>query len=156
MRLVWLAALATALLAAATARAAPSAFAGNVTRVRDGDTIEVGGVAVRLQGVAAPERDHLLGGPATEAMRAFVLGRRVVCHPDGTRSFDRIVAVCELAGVDLGAYLVRLGLARDCPRFSGGRYRPLEAALGDDAPILRLYTLPSYCRPRGGGRVARR
>jgi endonuclease YncB( thermonuclease family) len=156
MRLVWLAVLVAALLAAGAARAAPSAFAGDVTRVRDGDTIEVEGVAVRLQGVAAPERRDPLGRLAAEAMRDFVLGQRVVCHPDGTRSRDRIVAVCELAGVDLGAYLVRLGLARDCPRFSGGRYRPLEAALGDDAPILRLYTLPSYCRPRGRELAARR
>lgn len=147
-----------ALLLAGAAGAEPIPFSGTVTKVRDGDTIEVEGVAVRLQGVAAPERRDPLGRRASEAMRAFVLGRRVVCRPDGTRSWDRIVALCELAGVDLGAYLIRRGLARDCPRYSLGRYAGLERAVADRAPVHQLYALPAYCRSRGAGvdRVAGR
>ena len=34
---------------------------GTVTKVRDGDTIEVGRVPIRLNGVAAPEKRDALG-----------------------------------------------------------------------------------------------
>ena len=43
-------------------------LAGAVTHVRDGDTIEVGGVPIRLQGLAAPEGDEPGGTEATEAI----------------------------------------------------------------------------------------
>ncbi len=121
-------------------------IAGAVTDVRDGDTIEVGRTAVRLQGVAAPELRQPLGLEARRALRDLAEGRRVACEPDGTRSYDRVVAVCRLedGGDDIGALLVRRGLARDCARYSKGRYAALEAATG--APIRRLYKLPAYCR----------
>lgn len=142
----WGAAAVALLLATSAMAAEPALLRGTVTKVRDGDTIEVDGVAVRLQGVAAPERREPLGRLATQAMTEFVRGQQVVCRPNGTRSRDRIVAVCELAGVDLGAYLVRRGLARDCPRYSGGAYAALEASLGEQSPVRRLYPLPNYCR----------
>jgi micrococcal nuclease len=114
--------------------------------VRDGDTIEVGRTAVRLQGVAAPELREPLGPEARRAMRELVEGRRVECEPDGSRSYDRVVALCRRLedGEDVGALLVGRGLARDCARYSRGRYAALEAAVG--APIRRLYKLPAYCR----------
>lgn len=60
---------------------------GEVTHVRDGDTIEVGGLPIRLS-----------------------------------------------------------GLARDCPRYSGGRYREAEReAARNGATIGRSYRLPGYC-----------
>jgi len=37
--------------------------------------------------------------------------------------------------------LVKRGLARDCERFSGGRYKELET------PSARLLPLPPYCSP---------
>lgn len=45
--------------------------------------------------------------------------------PDTTH--DRAVAICYLPdGRDLAAELVRMGLAIDWPKFSGGRYKHLE------------------------------
>ncbi len=133
------------LLVAPPARA-QDAIVGSVTHVRDGDTIEVEGIAIRLQGIAAPERGDPLGRRATAAMKALVAGRRILCRPDGSRSWDRIVARCFLAGRDIGEIMVRLGLARDCPRYSGGRYAAAERAA--DRPIAEVYPLPSYCLPR--------
>lgn len=140
-----MAVVAMALVAAAPAQAEAREFIGVVTKVRDGDTLEVNGVAVRLRGVTAPERSHPLGMLATQAMREFALGHRVTCWPDGTRSYDRIVAVCERDGVDLGAFLIFRGLARDCPRFSGGRYAALEREGAQRTRIRELYPLPDYC-----------
>ncbi len=121
---------------------------GEVTRVRDGDTIEIGGIAVRLQGVAAPELRDPLGREAGEAMRRLVKGRVVECRPDGSRSYDRIVAVCFLDGQDIGAWLIGRGLARDCPRYSKGRYGAIEAAAASRTAIASLYPLPRYCKAR--------
>lgn len=129
--------------------AAAAVLRGTVDHVRDGDTLVLEGQAIRLQGVAAPELGDPLGRESRAALARLVEGRSLACFPDGSRTRDRIVAACEVDGRDLGAALVAAGLARDCPRFSGGRYAALErAAAARGAPITRLYALPDYCEPR--------
>jgi endonuclease YncB( thermonuclease family) len=56
---------------------------GEVTYVRDGDTIELGRMAIRLQGLAAPEWDEPLGTEAREAIIKLVQGRTLHCELDG-------------------------------------------------------------------------
>ena len=117
--------------------------------VRDGDTIELGEMAIRLQGLAAPEWNERGGTEARKAMIELVHHQTVRCDLDGTRTYDRCVGTCYLDGVDVSEELVRRGLARDCPRFSGGRYARAEhRAAAEGATIGRAYTLPGYCRPR--------
>ena len=123
MRLVT-AALTLALAWPATAQ--PSGISGPAS-VADGDTIRVLGIAIRLQGVAAPERDDADGPAATAFLRQLVEGRDVTCVPDGTKTRGRIVAVCFRDGQDIGQAIIEAGHARDCPRFSGGRYAVAEA-----------------------------
>jgi endonuclease YncB( thermonuclease family) len=68
---------------------------------------------------------------------------------DGKRTHDRCVGVCYLDGVDIAAEMVRQGIARDCPRFSNGRYRDAELkAASAGATIGQTYRLPGYCRAR--------
>lgn len=43
-----------------------------------------------------------------------------------TSTHDRLVGACYLDGSDIGAALIAAGLARDCPRYSGGRFADLE------------------------------
>ncbi|MGP1254908.1 MAG: thermonuclease family protein [Kiloniellales bacterium] len=121
---------------------ADSVLEGAVTHVRDGDTIEIGETAVRLSGLHAPEMGED-GGPAARAfMVELVAGKFVECRLEGRRSYDREVGDCFLDGRDIAGLLVAAGLGRDCPRFSGGRYRHLEP----DA--ARAIQLPAYCVPR--------
>jgi hypothetical protein len=54
-----------------------------VTHVRDGDTLELGGMAIRLQGLAAPEGDESGDAEATKAIRPLVDGRRLRCELNG-------------------------------------------------------------------------
>ncbi|MCW5747685.1 MAG: thermonuclease family protein [Alphaproteobacteria bacterium] len=136
-------------LAALLAVAAPGAVAreriqvaGAVSHVRDGDTIEVAGVALRLEGLHAPELREPGGGAARDWMVAHTAGQPVVCELTGARSFDRRVAVCRNADGDLASQLIAAGLGRDCPRFSAGRYAAYETAAG------RALALPRYCVPR--------
>jgi micrococcal nuclease len=110
---------------------------GQVTYVRDGDTIVVGSMPIRLNGLAAPEGDEPGGAAATQAMTELVQGRTLRCELDGERTHDRCVGVCYLDSADIAEVMVREGLARDCPRFSGG-----------GSTIRVTYPLPGYCATR--------
>lgn len=133
--------LALALCLLATPTLAGSVLEGTVTHVRDGDTIEIGETAVRLSGLHAPEMDEDGGREARAFMVELVAGKRVSCDLTGRKSYDREIGTCALDGRDIAGLLVAAGLGRDCPRFSGGKYRHLETAKGRD---LRL---PQYCKP---------
>jgi len=50
-----------------------------------------------------------------------VLGAVVTCELDGEATYDRCAAICHLNGTDISEEMVRVGLARDCPRYNGGR-----------------------------------
>jgi hypothetical protein len=93
-------------------------------------------MAIRLQGLAAPEAGEPGGAEATAAMRAMVVGRQLRCEMTGERTNDRCVGSCHSGPKDIAAELVRAGLARDCPRFSRGRYArggaPGGCGRGDD------------------------
>lgn len=127
-----------------------------IARVVDGDGIAVGDISdIRLQGIAAPEdnsRKRDPGGPESAAnLRALVEGKAVVCRPDGTKTRGRPVATCyRIDGtVELGMHQVETGHARDCPRFSKGRYAEAEAkarVAGRD--LSSIYPLPGYCSTR--------
>ncbi len=99
------------------------------------------GQKVRLQGLAAPELSETGGHVATAALIQIVKGRQVSCELDGTVTHDRVVGICYIEGKDVAAELVKRGRARDCERFSGGRYKELETA------SARLLPLPPYCSP---------
>jgi micrococcal nuclease len=146
--IIRLATLALVLLAAPALACEPGTVTGRVSYVRDGDTIELGRLAVRLDGLAAPEWDEPGGREARDAMVAMVQGQTVRCELDGTHTYDRCAGVCYLDGRDIAEALVSAGLARDCPRYSGGRYAAIEAqAAADGATIRESYRLPGYCRP---------
>lgn len=114
-------------------------ISGIATHVRDGDTIEINGTAIRLDGLHAPELSEPLGSIAKAAMVRHVLGKIVTCTFIGDQTHDRIVGICYLNDEDIAAWLVSQGLARDCPHFSGGRYKKLEREPGASLP------LPNYC-----------
>lgn len=125
-----------------TPATAQDTLTGTVTYVRDGDTIEAGGVAVRLNGVAAPELDEPVGQEAKRYMHELVAGKAVRCQLNGERSYDRVIGVCFIDGEDIGALIISAGLARDCPRFSKGRYDAFNTEASRKLP------LPGYCRQR--------
>jgi micrococcal nuclease len=92
-----------------------------VTYVRDGDTIEIGIEAVRIEGLHAPESNTRLGQQAKRFVSDLVFGKFVTCWLNGEETHDRKVGVCFLAQQDIAARLVAEGFGRDCPAFSGRR-----------------------------------
>lgn len=95
--------------------------------VIDGDTIDIGGTRIRLAGIDAPEMDHPYGRNAKWALVALCKGAQIRAVFSSELSHDRTVATCYLPdGRDISAEMVKLGMAIDWPKFSGGKYRHLE------------------------------
>jgi endonuclease YncB( thermonuclease family) len=129
------------LFAALPVIASAETLIGRADHVRDGDTIVVSGVPIRLQGLAAPELGEKWGRASRDAMQRIVAGERLRCERTGERSHDRDIGVCRLDdGRDIAAILISQGLGRDCPRYSSGRYAD------DEIERSRTLPLPRYCR----------
>lgn len=95
--------------------------------VIDGDTIIIDNIRLRLAGIDAPELDHPYGKQSKWALVQLCKGQTITARIRPEMSYDRVVAECFLPdGRDLAAELVRVGLALDWPKFSGGKYRHLE------------------------------
>ena len=71
MRFVPAIALAVSLATTAAVAADPTILTGTVTHLRDGDTIEVGNIPIRLNGVSAPELKEPLGPQSKQFMRVM-------------------------------------------------------------------------------------
>lgn len=95
--------------------------------VVDGDTIVIQKTQIRLFGIDAPELDHPFGQKAKWAMVALCKGQKIRAVITEKDAYDRTVAKCFLPdGRDLSAEMVKIGMAIDWPKFSGGIYRALE------------------------------
>jgi endonuclease YncB( thermonuclease family) len=116
-------ALAVALFAgpAATASGAPSEVVSGPAMAVDGDTLDVSGARVRLEGIDAPEVSQTCprawlgtwdcGRAAKRAMEDMVRGQDVTCESRGHDKYDRMLGVCFAAGRNVNAAMVRAGLA---------------------------------------------
>jgi endonuclease YncB( thermonuclease family) len=102
-------------------------------RVIDGDTMVIEGVHHRLYGIDAPESQQACadgwpaGKVASQALAALMEGRTITCELRGHDRYGRSVALCRADGRDLGADMVRAGMAIAYTRYSTD-YAGLEAA----------------------------
>jgi len=105
----------------------------------DGDTIIINSYKIRLNGVSAPELSEKGGNEAKQAMQKILENQKIKCSLSGKKSYQRYIGVCWIGAVDVGALLILRGFARDCFRYSSGRYRALEPK------PARYLPLPQYC-----------
>lgn len=120
---------------------APPTVMGRAS-VIDGDTVEIHGQRIRLWGVDAPEArqscDDAIGvAYACGRLSANRLDQRlenktVSCWLQDTDRYGRMVARCETDGEDVGAWLVRQGLAVRYARYAGTAYMIEEVAARRD------------------------
>lgn len=99
--------------------------------VHDGDTIRIADTRIRIWGIDAVELKQRCGATACgEEARATLKdaidNHSVTCTPKG-KSYDRIVAICTIAGQDIGRLMTRSGMALDVKRYSQGFYASDEA-----------------------------
>ncbi len=105
----------------------PRSIKEGAAYVVDGDTIIVQKTQIRLFGIDAPEMNHPYGRNAKWALVRLCKGQKVRAEILELDAHGRTVAKCSLPdGRDLSAEMVKLGLAIDWPKFSGGIYRSLE------------------------------
>ncbi|CAL4867791.1 hypothetical protein MMA231_02058 [Asticcacaulis sp. MM231] len=90
----------------------------------DGDTLVIKHRHVRLFGIDAFEHDQTCGRfrcgvEATSALRGLIEGQIITCRQQDHDQYGRMVAICKLpSGLDLGAEMVRRGLAVDYRSFT--------------------------------------
>ena len=104
-----------------------SPLIGQVSVV-DGDTLELHGQRIRIFGIDAPESSQLCeaktgkswrcGAAAANALSTFIASRPVECMPRDRDRYQRVVAQCQVAGMDIGAWLVGSGWALAFRRYS--------------------------------------
>jgi len=96
-------------------------------RVIDGDTIEIMGAKIRLEGIDAPERAQACSsngvpwacGAASSAWLAeFLAGREIACVEKGRDRYGRLLATCFVGGENLNDRIVREGWALDFRRYT--------------------------------------
>ncbi len=107
-------------------------------RVIDGDTIEVAGSRIRLQGIDAPELAQSCStasgvawgcGRESRAALAGLIGPEpVTCVTTSSDRYWRLLASCRVGMVDLGGHMVRTGFALAYRRYSNEYAADEEAA----------------------------
>ena len=123
-------------------------------RVVDGDTLAIGTVRVRLEGIDAPEQDQTCGKPwfgtwkcgraATEHLEKLTGERDVRCESKGNDAYGRVLGVCFIDGFDLNADMVRNGFAWAFVKYSL-RYVEVEAeARGAKRGIWQGEAVPAW------------
>ncbi|MDO9381491.1 MAG: thermonuclease family protein [Hyphomicrobiaceae bacterium] len=94
----------------------------------DGDTLDLDGRRVRLEGIDAPEMGQTCGRrwigtwncgrAAQKALNSLVDGRRIECQSKGQDKYGRELGICFVDGHDINAELVRQGMAWAFVKFS--------------------------------------
>ena len=83
-----------------------SVLSGTVTHVRDGDTVEVDGIAIRLAALNCPENKTQKGQFATRVAKQFE-GSKMTCELTGAKTYDRLVGYCSVNGLDFGRFMMQ-------------------------------------------------
>lgn len=136
--------------------------------VIDGDTIEIAGRRIRLNGVDAPEswqvcrdgdrKPYRCGTEAAFALNDFLAKSRPTrCQVHDTDRYGRVVADCARAdGASVNSWLVRQGWAIDWVRYSRGAFKADQvAAESAHAGIWRgTFELPCEARASRSKRKA--
>jgi endonuclease YncB( thermonuclease family) len=108
-------------------------------RVVDGDSLFLRETEIRLFGIDAPElyqtctrdeRPWYCGAEATRALRMMVTGREVACRPRDRDRYARVIAVCHAGELDLGAAMIRSGLAVSYGAYTAEEQEAREARRG--------------------------
>ena len=88
-----------------------SIIEGKITHVRDGDTLEIENIPIRLAALDCPENNTPAGRYATKIAKQFE-GSQASCELTGAKSYDRFVGYCSINGEDYGEILISQSACR--------------------------------------------
>ncbi len=139
--------------AAATATSTPAEPAWRVTRIVDGDTLEVSGPSgaaetVRVVGIDTPERGQCGFAEAADALARMALGQDVTLVAgarDDRDQYGRILRYVDVEGIDAGLELIRGGfaIARYDSRDGYGRHPREDVYVAADLASLPICGAPT-------------
>lgn len=125
-----------------------------VAQVVDGDTIGIGEVRVRLEGIDAPETAQTCqrkwvgwwacGTAATAHLAKLIGDRPVSCSPRGLDKYGRTLAVCFVDGRDLNALMVRQGYAWAFVKYSSSYVKEEALARAEGLGIWQGEATPAW------------
>ena len=123
-------------------------------RVIDGDTINIGQVRIRLEGIDAPEAGQTCqgkagatwpcGSSATTALEKLIAGNPVRCDRRSLDKYGRTLAVCFVRGRDINADMVRQGHAWAFVKYSSRYVKEEAAARAEKRGIWQAATAPAW------------
>ncbi len=100
---------------------APSGDAFGYVRVIDGDTLEISGKRIRLEGIDAPEAAQkcprrwfgtwACGKQATRWLERFIARRAVRCVNKGVGKYGRMIGICFVGTKEINKAMVQEGYA---------------------------------------------
>lgn len=134
--------------------------AGNVitlsgpARVVDGDTLEVAGQRIRLEGIDAPElsqnctaasgTEWNCGGAAAQALRRLISNKDIACDSRGLDKYGRMLGVCFEEGLEINSELVTQGFAWAFIKYSQSYVAAERVARAAKAGIWQGPALPAW------------
>ena len=105
-----------------------SAEVSGVAQVSDGDTLAIGGVKIRLEGIDAPETDQVCldeqgdrwtcGIEARNQLAARIGSEAIACRLEGADRYGRSLGTCFADGMNLNSWMVAEGWALAFVRYS--------------------------------------
>ena len=114
----------------------PGSVVEGPAAIVDGDTIEIAGQRIRLEGIDAPEAAQSCSGAhgeaspcgqaATRALRDLIGHETVACESVGTDKYGRMLGLCFLDGEDINRFMVESGNAWAYVKYST-KYSGVEA-----------------------------
>lgn len=114
-------------------------------RVIDGDTLDISGQHIRLYGIDAFEKKQTCtisgtvwpcGEYAKRAMLGVTTGKDVYCEGTQHDRYGRLIGKCSVGDTDLGAFMVKSGLAL--------AYREYSLDYVDDEQLARKGSIGAW------------
>lgn len=150
----------------ADAPAAPGASAAlrqfavaGPAKIIDGDTLDVVGQRVRLEGIDAPEAGQTCarrligtwncGAASSKALASLINGRDVQCESHGRDKYGRMLGICYVAGLDLNERMVRDGYAWAFVKYSARYAHTEQAARAEKRGIFSTDNVPAWAYRAG-------
>lgn len=146
---------ATAALLISAPAAAQSQFNGT-GHAKDGDSLMVGDLEVRLFGIDAPElgqtcqrdgQNWACGAAAKDLLNSLIRGKSVFCSKTGTDQYQRVLALCVAGTTDLNRTMVASGYAVAFRRYSSDYVSAEDSARVNKRGLWSSkFTMPSDYR----------
>lgn len=95
-------------------------------RTIDGDTFVAGGRIIRVWGIDAPEKGDVAYKVSTWLLQGLVQDKVLNCKFVALDQYKRDVMQCLSGDLDVGATMVKFGMAKDYRKYSAGYYQPEE------------------------------